>query len=193
MPRGTVVIGVGGSGRGVLNYLKRALEQEYGSPEEAGVVLYCIDGPESDQYVLPGGYQIDTSPQSREFYHLRDNPANAIEAIAKGQPFAYVDPWLTLEEARRVPTAGIDPSAGFGGQRVPGRVTLFLEISRLQPALQNVITIARGLVPAGNRVTIVLVGSQSGGTGAGLLLDVAHLLHALKGNDWLIGVVLLPN
>lgn len=115
MPRGAVVIGVGGSGRGVLNYLKRALEQEYGGPAEAGVVLYCIDGPERDSYVLPGGYQIDTSPQSREFYRLRESPVNPIEAIASGQSFAYVDRWLTQEEARRVPTAGIDALAGFGG------------------------------------------------------------------------------
>lgn len=193
MPRGAAVIGVGGSGRGALNYVKRGLEQEYGSPEAAGVVLYCIDGPESDQYILPGGYQIDTSPQSREFYHLRENPVNAIQAIATRQPFAYVDRWLTPEDAQRVPTAGIDPTAGFGGQRIPGRVNLFLEIARLQPALQNVINTARGLVPAGERVRIFLVGSQSGGTGAGLLLDVAHLLHALKGNDWLIGLVMLPN
>ena len=203
MPRGTLVIGVGGAGRGVVNYLKRVLEQEYGSPGNAGVVLYCIDGPIRDQYVLPGDYQIDTSHDSNEFYRLTKSSADAIKTIAQGGNFPYVEDWLNKDDAPRVPVTGIDPPAGMGGERIPGRATLFLEVNNLEPKLNQVITAARVFLPRGidaagdaaqgTRVNIFLIGSQSGGTGAGLLLDIAHLLQRHKGRDRLIGVIILPN
>jgi len=202
MPRGTLVIGVGGAGRGVINYLKKALEQEYGSPSDAGVVLYCIDGPVSDQYVLPGGYQLDTSEDSLEFYQPRKSPVDAIRTISQGNSFAHIEDWLSETDARKVPLTGIDPSAGMGGERVPGRSSLFLEVNELEPELRRILTEARTYLPRtadgagdgqGTRVNIFLVGSQSGGTGSGLLLDVAQLLHQNKGRDRLIGVIVLPN
>ncbi|MBD3181103.1 hypothetical protein GF312_02355 [Candidatus Poribacteria bacterium] len=203
MPRGTLVIGVGGAGRGVVNYLKKSLEQEYGSVSNAGVVLYCIDGPTNDQYVLPGDYQLDTSEDSMEFYQLRRSPVDAIRTIAQGNKFAYIDDWLLQGDANRVPLTGIDPAAGMGGERVPGRVNMFLEVGDLEPELRRILTQARTYLPRkssstgddtpGTRVNIFLVGSQSGGTGSGLLLDIAHLINRSKGRDRLIGVFVLPN
>lgn len=171
-----LVIGIGGLGRGVCNWLKQRLEHEYGSPAAAGFRLFVVDGPREDnQYVLPGGYQIDTSPKSTEFYALTELPGPAIQAVAKGDPYPFVDTWLTAAEAQHIPNpARIIPSTGYGQVRPAGRVGFFLEANKLQPILKDLVA---------GKDAIVLTGSQSGGTGSGMLLDVAQIIRSVKPVD----------
>ena len=178
-----IVIGVGGGGRGVVNWLKWYLQQEYGSPEAAGVRLFCIDGPPRDQYRLAGDFQIDVSSGSPEFYPLTVSPQRAIEAITREEPFAFIDQWLPPSDARRIPTEALDPSTGFGRNRVAARAGLFLEAGTLVAQLPDLTGASY----------IFVVGSQSGGTGAGMLLDVAYLVKRAKGTAVLFGIVLLPS
>jgi len=181
----TLVIGVGGGGRGVLNWLKRTLEHEHGSVEKAGFRLLLIDGPDVDQYRLPDESQIDVSAGSPNFYQLTKQPRPAIQAIASGRSFAYVDRWLMPSEARRIPVESLIPEKGYGQNRVAGRVGFFLEASDLRTRLQRAV---------GDATLAFVVGSQSGGTGAGLLLDVAHLLRSVKpANCQQVGIIFLPN
>lgn len=169
-----LVVGVGGVGRGVCNWLKQRLEHEYGSAKAAGFSMLVIDGPgeEEDQYKLPDLFQIDVSPQSTEFYQLTQRPGPAIEDIQAGRPHPYIDRWLGKSEAQKITNpGGIIPETGYGQVRPAGRVGYFLEASDLAPRL-------RALVQGQDFV--VMVGSQSGGTGSGMLLDVAQILRKEK-------------
>lgn len=167
------VIGVGGLGRGVCNWLKQRLEHEYGSPASAGFSLLVIDGPEKEsQYVLPGSYQIDTSPHSTEFYHLTKLPGKIIENVAKGEACEFIDSWLTQSEAGRITDPeGIIPSNGYGQLRPAGRVGIFLEASQIVGILRTLVT---------GQSWIIMVGSQCGGTGSGMLLDIAQMIRHVK-------------
>ncbi len=168
-----LVVGVGGLGRGVCNWLKHRLETEYGSVAASGFELLVIDGPVKDtQYNLPGGYEIDTSSTSPEYYGPRELPGPAIKQIAAGGTYPWVDQWLVRTEAQSIPNPDqIVPENGYGQIRPAGRVGFFLEADKLSTLLG---------AKCANQSQIVLVGSQAGGTGSGMLLDVAQLIRKHK-------------
>ena len=192
MPSGVLVIGVGGAGRGVLNFLKKSLEDDKGSLDRAGAVLLGIDGPREDQYVIHG-YQIDTQTTSKEFYQFTKNPGKQIDDRNKAISVPYFDQWLSIEAAKRTPTNYTDPTEGLGGVRTVGRGVAFLEATDLRKAISEAFNRAARYAPAGTKTQTFIVGSFSGGAGAGTLVDIAHITRDCIGRDeWLNGVICMP-
>lgn len=74
---------MGGGGGGVVNWVKHFLEKEYVSCEKANTVVLVIGGLENDQYILLGGFQIDTSERLSEFFPLRQLPEAIIRNISE--------------------------------------------------------------------------------------------------------------
>lgn len=184
------IVGVGGAGRGVCNHLKYELEQHYGSLAAARTQVLVIDGPvRSDQYALPGGFEIDTNPQSPEFIqcHAAASPDSQIQAIAggnvqSGTATEHIARWLPGYEAAKIPRP-INPEGGFGGHRPSGHAYVYTDIARLRQSLtqayQHIKQLQGAASQQGSRVLCFLVGSQSGGTGAGMLWDIAAMLRPL--------------
>ena len=182
------VVGVGVAGRGVCNHLKYELEQHYGSLADARTQVLVIDGPvRSDQYALPGGFEIDTNPHSPEFIqcHAAASPDSQIQAIAggnvqSGTATEHIARWLPGHEAAKIPRP-INPEGGFGGHRPSGHAYVYTDIARLRQSLTQAYQHIKQLQGAdsqqGSRVLCFLVGSQSGGTGAGMLWDIAAMLR----------------
>ncbi|MBC8232903.1 hypothetical protein H8E77_25455 [bacterium] len=204
MANAFLIVGVGGAGRGVCNHIKYELEQEFGSSPAAMTRVLVIDGPPSpSQYALPGDpwFEIDTNPHSPEFCQTRDaaNPATVIRNIAGGtigQNEKYVAQWLTSDEAQKIPTTTIQPEVGFGGHRTPGHVYFYLDTNYINTALQRAYNDTRNMLgDGGGQAIVCLTGSQSGGTGSGMLLDVAHLLRRMiaPNNDVLLIFLPLAN
>lgn len=196
-----LIVGVGGGGRGILNHLKYDLEQEYGSAQAARTRLVCIDGPETDQYILPGEFQIDTHPGSPEFICTEVSPAPTLQRIAReevGPPEKQITSWLSPAEAAKIPASALNPLTGLGGERVPGHILFYLQLDDLQQRLLQAYQQSRAALSgdqASDRVVVILMGSLAGGTGAGLLWDIAHLLREpTAGNqDPLLCLLPLPN
>ncbi len=190
-----LVIGVGGSGRGVLNYLKKSFEDEYGSPEAAGVFLLGIDGPIADQYVI-NDYQIDTQPNSKEFYKYRIDPQAQINNRKTGGAVPFIDTWFSQEAALRTPNVHTNPGEGFGGVRTIGRCCFYLEVQDLKKKIQDRINEAHTFHENQNKksIHIFIVGSFSGGAGSGTLLDIARLTRQISNDgDYLNCVISLPS
>lgn len=215
MPGGILVIGVGGVGRGIVNHLKWRLEDRYGSPEKAGVCLYVIDGPIQDGLSeVPGGYQINVSPGSPEKYTFNSNPQDSLIAIEKGENVPFVSEWLSKETAKNVPKVGVAPEQGFGGSRIAGRTTFFLDADRINVEVGRLLTATGAFFDTARNIgqfaaeegavggspapvaAVFICGSQSGGTGAGLLTDVACMVKSQLPNRLqsakLYGVLALP-
>jgi len=190
-----LIIGVGGFGRGVCNHVKYEMELSKNSlkiPEKDIDKLYQVllfDGPKTDDpYKLPGGFQVDTSEASREWYPFTDDksPSNVIKKINEG---AYdlrndqeklIYEWMKLnKEAVRSISDLISPSMGFGGHRTPGHAYVYMDIEGIDNRIH---TVVNGLGNREENFTVVfLVGSFSGGTASGTMLDIAHVLrHNLK-------------
>ncbi|MCS6923537.1 MAG: hypothetical protein NZM10_04075 [Fimbriimonadales bacterium] len=202
MAQAFVVIGVGGGGRGVVNWVKKRLASDpfkFTNP----VHLLVLDGPEKDQYILPGDFQIDTSVNSDEFYQFTQSPVHPIQKRADGYPVPYIDAWLTPEDARRVPAEHINPRDGYGMTRIAGRTGFFQEVvgvdGRIKALLHKAVTSAGGgSATAQGAVEVFIVGSFSGGTGAGMLIDVAHLVRDRLSQQpgvkaHLMGILFMPN
>jgi hypothetical protein len=195
-----IVIGVGGGGRGVLNWLKYRAQVEAPELLQTGrLQLFEFDGPLNDEhYDIPGGTRIDTGPGSPEFYQFNQSPVPAIRECSQGRRVPYISDWLDAQDAQRISPVGIDPQQGFGQSRVPGRVTLFLEVSSIVSKIDNLLARAAQVPQEAGRVGLMkyvfLVGSYTGGTGGGTLNDIAHLIRSRLGErDRLVGILLLPN
>jgi len=195
LSKGTVIIGVGGGGRGAVNWVKYFLEQKYGSYQKRGVKLLVIDGPETEpQYILPGNFQIDARDDSPEFIRLKKSPDVALDAIDAGKgekEYKYINQWLSNADAERLPR-DVSPETGYGGERVLARAGFFIEVSALNNKIRQTLNSARGLDEIDPPLNIFVVGSLAGGTGSGMYYDVCHLVKKLKGNDNLYGIILLP-
>jgi len=195
-----IVIGVGGGGRGVLNWLKYRAQIEAPELLQTGrLQLFEFDGPlNDDHYDIPGGTRIDTGPGSPEFYQFRQSPVRTIRDRSQGKSVPHISDWLDAQDARRISPVGIDPQQGFGQSRVPGRVTLFLEVNDIVSRIDNLLAKAAQVPQEVGRVGrmnyVFLVGSYTGGTGGGILNDMAHLIRSRLGErDRLVGILLLPN
>jgi hypothetical protein len=195
MPGGVLVIGVGGTGRGVVNHLKKRLINLYGSPASKGITLYVVDGPERDsKSECPGEFQIDVSPASQEKYRFVTNPTGALTDLSTGQLYPYISPWLSQDGAVRTPKVGIEPNNGFGGVRVPGRIALIQEANQLKTTIKRLLTRMQEQRTLAF-CQIFIVGSQTGGTGAGLLTDIVHMVRTEMENpgDRLTLILSLPD
>jgi len=193
--------GMGGFSRGVENSFKYALENDHGGLERQGVRILVVDGPLKDQYLLPGGFQIDVSDRSKEFYQLHLSPGDVIEDIAGGRRIPFISDWLSPKGAARIPNhSSIDPRSGGGGSRAIGHVIFHLHADDLERAWSEGLREVTGYlsgsdqVPGRDRAIIILKFSPVGAIGAGMGLDNAHLVRSHKDHrSILIGVIPLPN
>jgi len=190
----TIVVGVGGGGRGVCNWLNRMREWE-GIDD---LFLYVIDGPIKDQYyLLPDNTQIDTSAGSQEFGGLSDKTdiVGALEGYVSGHHKIYKD-WLDEEDAQKLlPVARAVDKEGLGMQRVAGRVQLFVDFTTIHDGIKDAVNraIKKATQAGGTLDKAFIVGSQVGGTGSGMFLDIAIILkNKLPSSCYLYAVVLLP-
>lgn len=202
MAQAFVVVGVGGGGRGTANWVKKRLRMD-AFPFDGRIYILVLDGPERDQYILPGDFQIDTSDNSPEFYQFTQSPVNLIRRRSDGQSVPFIDSWLTEQDAKRVPSQQIDPRDGYGMVRIAGRVGFFQEVAGVDAKITQLLQQALASIGGADAtvqgtINVFLVGSFCGGTGGGMLLDVAHLLRArldaLPGvNKHFTGIILMPN
>ncbi|MFN3650369.1 MAG: tubulin-like doman-containing protein [Armatimonadota bacterium] len=213
MARGTLVISCGGAGKGVLNFVKQALRDRYGSVQAAGTVLLAIDGPppEADGvYKLADGSSLSSNAADGEFYGLTQNPQVIFDAIDLKSPcsedaFPFVAQRIPQADAHEIrnKVPGMAPASGMGGCRPVGHANLCMEAPQLQGAISSALARVRPLVPQGdstpdgqhvNQTNIFLVGCQFGGTGAGQLVDVAQVIRSqMQANERLILVLILPD
>ncbi|MBP8949629.1 MAG: hypothetical protein KBG73_12375 [Candidatus Promineofilum sp.] len=136
-----------------------------------------------------------------EFFPIGDNVMQLASEIADGQ-----HPHMQWFPARaylgKLPPAAFVTKEGSGQIRQMGRISLFRDVSatakseilsRLRDAIQNM----QGDVSRDRQLEIIIVSSLAGGTGAGMLIDMALLVRAqaqalVQKNYVLRGFFLLP-
>ena len=212
MSRPAIVIGLGGTGQWVLTFLKKDLLELGNGQMPAGVRLLCFDttsqvtagtgkkGSRSkDEEEIRAG-AVELTPDI-EFFPIGDNVMQLASEIAAGQ-----HPHMQWFPARaylgKLPPAAFATKEGSGQIRQMGRISLFRDVSatakseilsRLRDAIQNM----QGDVSRDRQLEIIIVSSLAGGTGAGMLIDMALLVRAqaqalVQKNYVLRGFFLLP-
>lgn len=190
-PLTTLVIGLGGSGSWTVVHVKRQLYDAYGNDVPANVSLVALD-TNNEQTVAVGGVETVREPgmgfgkvmlDSSEYAWVGGNVRNLIEDVARTDRYPHINNWLLadryLREVQDQSLYELDKGAGMFRQF--GRLALFRDVvapsdSRVRNILENKLV---GLAQRANSgtVAVMIVGSLTGGTGAGLFVDVAHLVR----------------
>lgn len=217
---GHLVIGLGGAGFKALCMLKAALrDSNLAGVLPAGVAVRAVDTESPDiamrnrlsEIIGYGGVPLD---RNHECIWLGENdpPIGAnlypvVHALQRGRltrsvggdiqsvPVNHITSWFQATTLVNLLDAGNwNVSIGAGQQRQIARLALFWNVQ--SPGLSSFHRkISAGIhqALAGNDLNVLLVSSTIGGTGAGLLLDVAYLVRALapEGTPCLVTALLL--
>jgi hypothetical protein len=219
MSKRVLAIGVGGSGKAALTILKERLEEAYGQVPDS-VVLLSLDTDSLRDIDRFAGTQLtpafDEHNRLPEFQHIVSPGGMTMDAvfanIRSGKTAAYMN-WLEHEKLDRMLAPAERDIRGGAQQRRPiGRTAFYLryanpiyqslieaigrmygETDREAPVVQGAEDIEKG------KRLIFIVGSVAGGTGSGMMIDVANLVrHAVNSNqNWqsvsVCGVIVLPD
>jgi hypothetical protein len=185
----TFFIGLGGSGKAVLMWLRKRFHDHH--------------------LRIPGYIQflfLDTDKQTKQPEGMSDEDFSAVQPQQGELIFCGIDSSkfnstfdkVAAEVAEARPLAWLEPKMrdagwtavqdGVGTHRQFGRLAFYLYADQIRQAVDN--RIARVLALEGKdrnaadttRIEVVIVTSLAGGTGAGMFLDVAYLVHALLGS-----------
>lgn len=212
MTRPAIVIGLGGTGQWVLTFLKKDLLELGNGQMPPGVRLLCFDttsqptagtgkkggrGKEEEE-VRAGA--VELTPNI-EFFPIGDNVMQLASEIAGGQ-HKHMEWFPARSYLGKLPPAAFNTKEGSGQIRHMGRITLFRDISataksEILSRLRDAIQAMQGQVSRDRQLEIIIVSSVAGGTGAGMLIDMALLVRAqaqalVQRNYVLRGFFLLP-
>jgi len=184
----TLILGLGGAGRWVLTFLKKAvLETNYGRlPKTVRFLVFDTHSAElAESRVQVGGVELETD----ELVLLHEDPENPTELLDRTRRMADnpgVDPhlrdWWPVEDFKNLPAEQLQISRGTNQRRPMGRMALYLDLedgpesSRLWSSIGTAI---RELKEHGDP-TVFLAASASGGTGSGMFIDVAYLARKIS-------------
>ncbi len=210
MTRPAIVIGLGGTGQWVLTFLKKELLEIGGGTMPPGVKLLSFDttsrttagtgqtSKREKEDIRAGAVRLI---EGKEFIPIGDNIGALSSEIASGK-HAHLQWFPAKSFLSKLPPAAFNTKEGSGQIRQMGRVSIFRDLaainhsevlSRLRAAMQDL----QGKVSRDMQMEIVIVGSLAGGTGAGMLVDMALLVRAqaakMVSNNYVVrGFFILP-
>ena len=195
MLRPTVLIGLGGTGHDLLLQVKKRLFERFGGVPPC-IALLSIDGADPDKPVLQrsDGLPVQLDPRTERFLIQVASSENLI-----GDTNEHIAQWWPPD----TPVSAI--TAGATQIRPRGRLGFFAKYTEIIKALENVIsnvTNARNLeeldknhIQLSDRlgIDVYILASLAGGTGSGMLLDVAFNIRKLcDATTNITGILVLP-
>jgi hypothetical protein len=211
MTRPAIVIGLGGTGQWVLTFLKKELLEIGGGVMPPGVKLLSFDTTtrttagtgqagkrDKEEDISAGAVRL---VEGKEFIPIGDNIGALSSEIAAGK-YPHLQWFPAKSFISKLPPAAFNTKEGSGQIRHMGRISIFRDLaainqsqvlSRLRAAMQDL----QGKVSRDMQLEIIIVGSLAGGTGAGMLVDMALLVRAqaakMVANNYVVrGFFVLP-
>ena len=189
MARPGLFLGLGGTGRWVLTYVKKyLLETNQGQlPPEVHLVAYdTIGSAAAEQDVKVGNVTLDA--RDGEFIFLGGNIERLVKETADGR-HPHLQSWLQANHyIGSLPAAAYDLSEGAGQMRPFGRMGVFQDLiarhnSKIWGSLSSAITGLRSRVDPRRPLSISVIASLAGGTGAGMFIDIAHIARVIAESE----------
>ena len=212
MTRPAIVIGLGGTGQWILTFLKKELLEIGNGQMPPGVKLLCFDTTsavsveagfgakkENQQAVRAGAVRLE---EGTEFIPIGSNVGQLARDIADGQ-HSHLQWFPARSYLAKLNPAAFQTKEGSGQIRHMGRISLFQDLSapnnsKVLAHLRQAFNQLKGTVSADRQMEIIIVGSLAGGTGAGMLVDLALLARAMaarevQNNHIIRGFFVLPH
>ena len=204
-PRNVMVIGLGGTGKWILTYLKQSLieasndwiaknvelknlDSNYGRSLPEGIKLLCLDLNKAQQIVIDEEIKLDYDPATTEdFAYFGESLVDIKDHVTEkeGPIHPTIGPWFERDDAQKLtlPISELD-IAGAGQQKHYCRLCFLKSLTNrdnprrfleILPGYFNYFKDREAKFP-GIENYFIIVGSLAGGTGSGCILDVAQIL-----------------
>lgn len=194
----TVIIGVGGTGIEAISRIRKDFEDKYGELNQFPLLSFLwIDTDKKEKISNP---QAAGSPlKENEKCWASVTSKHAKEIILNLEQYPWINDWYP-SELERNPNA---VTAGAGQIRAQGRFAFFcnyrlirekfLDACRRTKGHETQMLESHGMTVVPNSINIYVVGSFSGGTGSGMLIDLCYCLkHWLQGEATPIITTIVP-
>lgn len=191
----TLLVGVGGTGASVLAHVKRHLMNAYDNRVPSTVSFAVVDtakeglasvGAEGVTREEGMGFG-KVSLTNGDYIHVGGYVKQLVEEVAQTSRRPHMKNWLMAEHLLKLlPDELFHLEEGAGMYRQLGRLAIFRDVlSPNNSALFTTIDSKLANLPrrtgdtTRGAVSVILVGSLVGGTGAGTFIDVAHLIKRI--------------
>ena len=202
MTRPALIIGAGGTGQWVLSFLKKDLIEINGGSLPENVSLLCFDtteyqeagigytgGKEKTEAVRAGAVSLD---KGTEYVAITGSVFDLAKEVGVGK-HSHLQWFPAKLFIEKLPPSAFDLNRGAGGLRAFGRMAIFRDVTsisgnRVIPKIDQALHKLQGAVNNEEMLEIIIVGSIAGGTGSGMLADIAQLVRnradatPIKGN-----------
>ena len=160
----TILVGVGGAGVAVLSKLVHRLRDRFGNSENWPPIEFLLLDTNTKDLAAPF--------RDAELARINILPIPLKAADDYGNQAGGLLKWLGRRWLYNIPR-----DRTTGGFRPLGRLALMTHAPRVREAISAVTTRAVGRTGGGRAPRVVLVGSISGGTGSGAILDLAYAVR----------------
>lgn len=192
-PVTTLLIGLGGSGAWTVVHVKRQLYDAYNNRIPDNIALAVLDTAKTvivnvgsgDKVREPGMGTGRTEIDRSELAHVGGDVYELMRDIDEpNNPYPHIKSWLmTKQFLETLPRAMFNIDQGAGQFRQFGRIAMFRDV--MAPAASSIAAIIDNKLRTLNQthrlndpaISVVLTGSLAGGTGAGMFIDMAHLIQ----------------
>jgi hypothetical protein len=168
--RPTLLVGLGGTGQKVLVQLKARFIRNYGQVPPA-VEFLCFDTDQAAEQTQIEGQIVRLTGETELVNIGGVQTANIVTNLEK---YPAIASWIT-EDKERIPKGAI--TMGAKQVRPLGRLSLYWYVEKIYnkifTSVQRLTDIKQGFERRG--INVFVVSSVCGGTGSGILLDVAYL------------------
>jgi hypothetical protein len=188
----TVIVGIGGTGNEVIARVRRAIEEVYGSLKAFPIVSFLSIDTDKD-YQVSNPSAAGSPLKENEKFHATVRGIDADAILQNMQNFPWIEAWFPNELEKNVTAL----EAGAGQIRGCGRFAFFYNYAGVKKAFTSACDRAKGneqemldrygVAVKTTAMNVFVVGSLSGGTGSGMLLDLAYCIRA-----WLKGIIASP-
>lgn len=185
----TVLIGVGGTGHEVLARVRRLVEEAYGSLNNFPLISFLIIDTDKD-YKVTSPNAAGSAFKDSEKIWASVSGRQVRDMMTNMQNYPWIAQWFPKELERNLTAI----EAGAGQIRGCGRFAFFYNYHKIQKAFNQAVDRVKGhetymLDKYGIKVmtsglNVFIVGSLSGGTGSGMMIDLGYCVrHWLKGQS----------
>jgi hypothetical protein len=197
----TVLVGVGGTGVEVLSRVRRLVEESYGNLKKFPLISFLSIDTDKDYKVSnpeAAGYPL----QDHEKYWASVSGREVNDIMSNMPKFPWIESWFPRELERNIGAL----EAGAGQIRACGRFAFFYNYHQIKARFNEACDRIKGhetlmldeydIRVNSNALNVFLVGSLSGGTGSGMILDLGYCIRNWlkgQGSPLITAIVPMPN
>ena len=195
----TVIVGVGGTGAEILSRLRRQVEESYGSLKKLPILSFLWIDTDKD-YKVTNPEAAGSPLLDHEKFWARVTGKDVIGIMQKlDKDYPWIESWFPQELERNIGAL----EAGAGQIRAYGRFAFFANYHKIQASFHEACARIKGhegfmrnaheVRVDGSGLNVFLVGSLSGGTGSGMLIDLGYCIgHWLTGQSSPLVTAMMP-